>query len=231
MIEIIYEDDFIIVVNKPAGMVVFPESDIEKETANSKTYLSLFLLEKFPELKGIGGERNGAVHRLDKDTSGVLLFAKDEKTLSFLQNELLEQRTKKRYITLACKKVKKDEGEIRTFITRSPKDRRKQKVDTNKEGKREAITFFKTIKRFEDYSLLEVEIKTGRKHQIRCHLASIGHPIAGDKLYCFKNQVNPPLLERQFLHSEFLEIETPGGKKTFKATLPKELKNIINNLK
>jgi 23S rRNA pseudouridine1911/1915/1917 synthase len=231
MIEIIYEDNFIIVINKPAGMVVFPESEEEIKIANRETYLSLLLLEKYPFLEGVGGSRNGAVHRLDKDTSGVLLFAKDEKTLSFLQNEILEQRTKKRYITLAWKIVKKDSEEIKTFIVRSPKDRRKQKADTSANGKREAITIYKVIKRFKNYTLLEVEIKTGRKHQIRCHLAFIGHPVVGDKLYCFKDQKDPPETKRQLLHSELLEIETPTGKKTFKANLPEDFKNIINNLK
>ncbi len=231
MIEIIYEDDFLIVVNKPAGMVVFPENEREKEIATSKNYLSLLLLERFPQLEGVGGERNGAVHRLDKDTSGILLFAKDENTLSFLQKEILEQRTKKRYITLVWKVVKKDEDEIKTFIVRSPKDRRKQKAEEGIDGKRNAETYYTVIKRFENYTLLEVEIRTGRKHQIRCHMAHIGHPVAGDILYGFKDQKNPLELKRQFLHAKMLKIKTPSGEKTFEAKLPEDLEKIINNLK
>ncbi len=227
MIEIIYEDKEIVAVNKPPGMVVFHQSGNDKEN----TSLSSLLTTKFPEINGVGEERNGAVHRLDKDTSGVVLFAKNEKSLLFLQKELLEQRAEKRYITLVFKTVKKDTGEIRTFITRSPKDRRKQKAYKGTSGKREAVTFFRVIKRFRNHSLLEVSPKTGRKHQIRCHLSFLGHPVAGDKLYRFKDQNDPVGLERQFLHAESIRIKTPSGEvKTFTAPLPGDLEKILNKL-
>jgi len=202
-------------------MVVF---STKKEESVAKT-LSL----RFPELKNLGGERCGAVHRLDKDTSGVLLFARNKDSLAFLQKELLEQKAKKRYITLVFKKISKDEGEIRTFIERSRKDRRKQKASIG-EGKREAITFFRTLERFSDFSLLEVFPQTGRKHQIRCHLAHIGHPVAGDSLYRFKDQMDPPGLKRQFLHASRIELETPNGRKSFEAELPSELTEVIKSL-
>ncbi len=227
MTEIIYEDKNVIAVNKPPGIVVFHQS----ENGRENTSLSLLLTAKFPEIKGVGGERNGAIHRLDKDTSGVVLFAKNEKTLSFLQNQLLEQKAEKRYITLVFKVLTKDEDEIRTFITRSPKDRRKQKAYTGLSGKREAVTFFRVIKRFQEHSLLEVVPKTGRKHQIRCHLSFLGHPIAGDKLYRFKDQKDPEGLERQFLHAKSIKINIPGGgEKTFTAPLPDDLENTLNRL-
>ena len=221
--EVLYKDEDIIVVDKPAGMVVF--SPNEKEGSVAKT-----LSESFPEIKGLKGERCGAVHRLDKETSGVLLFARNKYALNFLQKELLEQKAKKRYITLVFKKVKRDKGKIHTGITRSPKDRRKQKACTKEEGKREAITFFRVLKRFSSFSLLDVQPKTGRKHQIRCHLAHIGHPVAGDRLYRFKDQKDPAELKRQFLHAASMEIKVPGGKKLFRASLPEDLKKVLAHL-
>ncbi len=225
--KIIFEDKNIIAVNKPSGLVVFHESkDKEKEEPS----LSSLIVEKFPETKGLGKERNGAVHRLDKETSGVVLFAKNKEAFSFLQKELLEQRAKKRYIALVFKVMKKKEGKIRTFVTRSPKDRRKQKAYKGFSGKREAVTFFKVIKDFQNYSLLKINPKTGRKHQIRCHLSFLGHPVAGDKLYRFKDQVDPHGLERQFLHAKAIKINTPTGEKTFKSDLAEDLKKVLKNL-
>lgn len=227
MAEIIYEDKDVIAVNKPPGMVVFHQSENDRQN----TSLSSLLVTKFPEIKGVGGERNGAVHRIDKDTSGIVLFAKNEEALSFLQSQLLEQKAEKRYITLVFKVMKKDEDEIRTFITRSPKDRRKQKAYRGVSGKREAVTFFRVIKRFQEYSLLEVTPKTGRKHQIRCHLSFLGHPIAGDKLYRFKDQKDPDGLERHFLHAKSIKIKITGGEeKTFSAPLPDDLEKILNQI-
>ena len=225
MIEIIYEDEEIVVVNKPPGIVVFHET--EKIDAS----LSSLLADIIPVLRNVGGKRNGAVHRLDKDTSGIVLFAKNEKSLLLLQKELLEKRAEKRYITLVFKVVKKDVGEISTFIARSPKDRRKQKAYKGTSGKREAVTFFKVIQRFDTHSLLEVFPKTGRKHQIRCHLSFLGHPVAGDKLYRFKDQTDPDGLERHFLHAQSIKIKIPGGEvKEFTAPLPNDLEKVLNKL-
>ena len=223
MIDIIYEDENIIAVNKPPFTIVFNENSDEPS-------LSRELSSIHPEIKNIGGERDGAVHRLDKDTSGIVLFAKNEETLSFLQKELLEKRAKKRYIALVFRNPKEDSREIYTFIDRSLRDRKKQRAHTEKGGKREAITFFKVIKDFENHSLLEVFPKTGRKHQIRCHLSYIGHPIVGDKTYRFKDQRDPKNVKRQFLHAESIEIMTPKGKMLFKADLPEDLKKILEEL-
>lgn len=223
MIDIIYEDENIIAVNKPPFTIVFDEN-------SDKPSLSEELSSIYPEIKNIGGDRGGAVHRLDKETSGVVLFAKNEETLSFLQKELLEKRAKKRYITLVFRNPKEDSREIYTFIDRSSRDRKKQRAHAEKGGKREAITFFKVIKDFENYSLLEVFPKTGRKHQIRCHLSYIGHPVVGDKVYRFKDQKDPKNIKRQFLHAESIEIMTPKGKMLFKADLPEDLKKILEEL-
>jgi len=203
-VKIIYEDDNLLVIDKPAGLVV---DNIERR-----------------------------VHRLDKDTSGILLVAKNDKALEFLQKQFKEREVKKKYLALVAGNLKKEEGVIETLIGRSPGDRRKQKVylpgEPNAQEKRKAVTEYKVLQRFENYTLIEVEPKTGRKHQIRTHLAYLGHPVAGDKLYGFKNQPRPEGLKRQFLHASYLKVKLPNGeKKEFKSELPNELKLCLQNLK
>ena len=214
----LYEDDNFLVIDKPAGVNA---DDFERR-----------------------------VHRLDKDTSGILLIAKNDNALEFLQKQFKERRVKKKYLALVVGNLKNEGvGEedksssspfansrvIETLIGRSPKDRRKQKVyllhDPRAEGKRMAVTKYKVLKRFENYDLIEVEPKTGRKHQIRTHLAYLGHPIAGDKLYGFKNQLTPKGLKRQFLHASYLKINLPNGEiREFKSALPNDLKLCLQNL-
>lgn len=226
-LEIIFEDENLMVVDKPAEVVVFPEG---KTLENKEKTLIDYLTEKYPELKSVGETpRYGIVHRLDKDTSGILLVAKSTEGLIFLQKEFINRRVEKKYITLAEGKIKEEFGEIKTLIDRSKKDFRKQVVSSDG---REAITEFKVLKRFEGYTLLEVQIKTGRRHQIRCHLSFLKHPIAGDKLYSFKNSKIPEDLTRQFLHASYLKIQLPNGKtEEFKSDLPEELNKVLENLK
>ncbi|MGA2417911.1 MAG: RluA family pseudouridine synthase [Candidatus Staskawiczbacteria bacterium] len=228
-IKIIYEDNDVLVVDKPAGMVVFPEGQTKENT------LIEALVEKYPELKNVGeAPRYGIVHRLDKDTSGILLVAKSNEALIFLQKCFKNREVEKKYVCLVEGNIKDDKGEIKTLIGRAPGDKRKQKAYPLNEigpGRREAITEYKVLERFKDYTLLEVEIKTGRRHQIRCHFSYLHHPIAGDKLYSFKNSKIPDGLTRQFLHSAYLKIQLPSKEiKEFKSELPEELKQVINNL-
>jgi len=214
-LKIIYEDKDLLVIDKPAG-------------TNSDNF-----------------ERR--VHRLDKDTSGILLIAKNNKALEFLQKQFKEKKVKKKYLVLVVGNLKNKGGAIETLIGRSPKDRRKQKVylfpEPKAEGKRKAITKYKVLKRFsapkgqdlakgeKNYTLIEAVPKTGRKHQIRCHLAYLGYPVAGDKMYGFKNQPCPRDLNRQFLHANYLKAELPDVKeKEFKSDLPKDLKKVLKNL-
>src|SRR3989344_3658510 len=249
-LKIMYEDNDVLVVDKPAGVVVFPEGKVKTENT-----LIDYLLEKYPDLKNVGeAPRYGIVHRLDKDTSGIILVAKSTQALIFLQKQFsagakaladkknretskpLEKTLEKRYIALATGVIKEDTGVIHTLIGRSKSDPRKQKAtwleDKNPEGKREAISEYSVLERFKDYTLLEMQIKTGRKHQIRCHLAYIHHPIAGDTLYSFKDSPKPEGLERQFLHASYLKIQLLDGQtRQFRSELPKELGEIINNLK
>jgi len=199
----LYEDEIVLVIDKPAGV----NSDDFKRR----------------------------VHRLDKDTSGILLIAKDDKTLDFLQKQFQERKVEKKYLTLVVGNLKSKEVEIKTLLGRSPKDRRKQKVflsqDPKAKGKRETVTKYKVLKSIGNYDLIEAEPKTGRKHQIRAQLAYLGHPVAGDKLYGFKNQARPKGLKRQFLHANYLKFKLPNGEtKELKSKLPDELNKIIKSL-
>jgi len=203
-LNILYEDEDLSVIDKPAGVNC---DDFEKR-----------------------------VHRLDKDTSGILLVAKNDKALEFLQKQFKERKIKKKYLALVAGNLKKGEGVIETLIGRSPGDRRKQKVylsgEPNSQEKRKAITEYKVLQRFENYDLIEVEPRTGRKHQIRTHFVYLGHPIAGDKLYGFKGQICPEELKRHFLHASYLKIKLPDGEtKEFKSELPDDLKLCLINLK
>lgn len=232
-LKILYENNDLLAVEKPAGIIVFPEGVAAK--TNQKTLIDV-LVEKYPQLKDAGEPpRYGIVHRLDKDTSGVLLVAKATEALIFLQKQFINRRVEKKYTALVIGQIKEDKGQIKTLIGRAKNDKRKQKVypldDPNPKGKREAITEFKVIKRFEQYTLLEVQIKTGRRHQIRCHLSYLKHPIAGDKMYGFKNQPTPDGLTRQFLHASYLKIQIPDGKtEEFKSDLPEDLQKVLDKL-
>ncbi|MBI1866642.1 MAG: RluA family pseudouridine synthase [Candidatus Staskawiczbacteria bacterium] len=249
--KIIYEDNDLLAVDKPAGIVVFKEGPaFAKAMAGEEKTLIDYLIGKYPELKNAGeAPRYGIIHRLDKDTSGILLVAKTTEALIFFQKQFKNRTVEKKYTALVVGSIKDNEGTIETLIGRSPSDKRKQKAYLLNEpagnGKREAITKYKVLQRFaaspkageprlngrENYTLLEVKIETGRRHQIRCHLSYIHHPIAGDKMYGFKDSPAPKGLTKQFLHSSYLKIELPSGEiKEFNSDLPEDLKKIINNL-
>jgi len=210
-LNILFEDDTLQVVDKPAGLDV---KELER------------LLE--PKAK--------PAHRLDKDTSGVLVVAKNEDALRFLQTQFQERKVHKTYHCLVEGELKNEKGTITTLLGRSPGDRRKQKAflprEPGSENKREAVTHYEVNERFKGYTFLEVHPETGRKHQIRAHLSHLGHPIAGDKLYGFKNQKVPKGLTRQFLHASALKILLPNGNEaTFVSPLPKELKEVLKQQK
>lgn len=230
-IKTIYEDKDVLVVDKPARVIVFPEG-ISKE----KTLIN-YLVEKNPELAKVGTPpRFGIVHRIDKDTSGVLLVAKTSEALIFLQKCFKNREVSKKYVCLVEGDVKED-GKIHNLLARSSGDPRKQTVYQKNDSlapksAREAITEYKVLKKYRDFTLLEVNIKTGRKHQIRAHFAHLQHPIAGDKLYKFKNSKSPEGLTRQFLHAKYLKITLPNSQvKELESDLPEELKNVLENLK
>jgi len=206
-IKIIYEDKDLLVADKPAGL----------ETVEVLARL---------------GKKVFNVHRLDKDTSGINLFAKNQEALIFFQKQFINREIEKRYIALVAGRVKDNKGMIDTLIGRALKEKKKQKayleIEPRAEGKRRAVTEYRVIKRFEDYTLLEVMPKTGRKHQIRCHMAYLGHPIVGDKMYGFKGQPCPEGLLRQFLHASYIKIKLPSGEyKEFNSELPEDLEKCL----
>lgn len=222
-IDILYEDKDMIVVNKPKGMVVHP--------ANGNpdgTLVNAIMAICKDSLSGIGGEiRPGIVHRLDKDTSGVLMIAKNDKAHINLSEQIKEHQVEKTYIALVRGFVKENEATIHMPIGRSTKDRKKMAVA--KTGK-DAITHFKVIERFEDCTLLEIKIETGRTHQIRVHLAEIGYPVIGDTVY--SNGKNRWKIEGQCLHAKSLKFKHPiTGKEIFiEAPLPAYFQKILEEL-
>ena len=222
-IEVIYEDEDIIVVNKPKGLVVHP--------ANGNpdgTLVNAIMAICKDSLSGIGGEiRPGIVHRLDKDTSGLLIIAKNDKAHINMSEQIKNRQVKKIYIALVRGKVNENEATINMPIGRSNKDRKKMAV--RKDGK-EAITHFKVLKRYDKYTLLEVKIDTGRTHQIRVHMAEIGHPVVGDLVY--SNGKNEFGVEGQMLHAKSLDFKHPitGKEMHLEAELPEYFKQVLNEL-
>lgn len=223
-VEILYEDNDIIVVNKPKGMVVHPANgNLDGTLVNAVMAICK------DSLSGIGGEiRPGIVHRLDKDTSGAIIVAKNDKAHINLSEQIKNHQVEKTYIALVKGFVKENEATINMPIGRSTKDRKKMAV--NKNGKN-AVTHFKVIERFRNYTLLEVKIETGRTHQIRVHLSEIGYPIVGDTVY--SNGKNEWNIEGQCLHAKSLKFKHPiTGKEMFiEAPLPEYFKNVILELK
>ena len=222
-LEILYEDNDIIVVNKPKGMVVHP--------ANGNpdgTLVNAIMSICKESLSGIGGEiRPGIVHRLDKNTSGAIIIAKNDKAHIALSDELKNHEIKKTYIALVRGIVKENNATINMPIARSKKDRKKMDVDKN--GK-EAITHFKVIKRYQDFTLLEINIETGRTHQIRVHLSHIGYPIIGDDVY--SNGKNKWNIEGQCLHAKCLDFKHPitGKELHIEAPIPEYFEKILEEL-
>jgi 23S rRNA pseudouridine1911/1915/1917 synthase len=222
-IEVIYEDSDIIVVNKPKGLVVHPANG----NLDSTLVNAIMAICK-GSLSGIGGEiRPGIVHRLDKDTSGVLVVAKNDKAHINLSEQIKNHEVKKTYIALVRGIVKENEATINMPIGRSTKDRKKMAVV--RDGKN-AITHFKVIKRYKKYTLLEVNIETGRTHQIRVHLSHIGYPIVGD--YTYSNGKNDFDVVGQCLHAKSLKFKHPitGKEMECIAELPDYFKKIIEEL-
>ena len=219
-IEIVYEDSDIIVVNKPKGMVVHP--------ANGNpdgTLVNAIMSICKNSLSGIGGEiRPGIVHRLDKNTSGLLIVAKNDNAHIKMSEQIKNREVKKIYIALVRGIIGEDEATINMPIARSKKDRKKMAVD--KDGK-EAITHFRVLKRYDKYTLLEIKIDTGRTHQIRVHMSQIGHPVVGDDVY--SNGKNEFGVEGQMLHARSLDFKHPitGKEIHLEADIPEYFKKVI----
>jgi 23S rRNA pseudouridine1911/1915/1917 synthase len=212
---VLFSDPSMIVVDKPAGLVVHPAPGNEHGT------LVNGLLARFPELRDASGDqRPGIVHRLDKDTSGIMVVGRTVEATAALQRQMKARTAEKRSLALALGSLGDDEGIIDAPIARDARQR--QRMAVRPEG-RESQTHFFVKERFGDFTYLEVLLKTGRTHQIRVHFASIGHPVAGDPVY--GNGRGPAGLRRHFLHSHLLRIRSPfdGQERRFTAPLPADL--------
>lgn len=221
-LEIIYQDDDLAVVNKPQGMVVHPSA------GHSSGTLVNALMYHIKDLSSINGVvRPGIVHRIDKDTSGLLMIAKNDQAHQALAEELKAQKSLRQYVALVHGNLPRDRGVIEAPIGRSDKDRKKQAVTAK--GK-SALTRFQVLERFGDYTLVELQLETGRTHQIRVHMAYIGHPIAGDPTYGPRKTLAG---NGQFLHARTLGLTHPrtGELMTFEAELPEVFQETVAKLR
>ncbi|SFU28539.1 23S rRNA pseudouridine1911/1915/1917 synthase [Clostridium sp. DSM 8431] len=222
-LNIIYEDSDVIVVNKPQGMVVHPAP------GNYNGTLVNGLLYHCTDLSSINGVvRPGIVHRIDKDTSGILVVAKNDNSHNFLSEQLRDHSMKREYIALVEGVVKEDSGTIDKPLGRNKKDRLKIGIV---EGGRRAVTHYEVLERYKSSTLIKCVLETGRTHQIRVHMASIGHPLIGDPLYGFKKQKYK--LEGQMLHAKVLGFIHPSTKEyvEFDSNLPVYFEELIEKLR
>lgn len=228
-IQVVYEDANFLVIDKPSGVVVN-----DSDTTKGEFTLQQFINNKFPELKNNKEDsefknRSGIVHRIDKETSGILLVAKNRQAFENLQNQFKERIVKKTYIALVHGKINEDQGEISVPLGRLPWNRKRFGVLA---GGREAFTFYKVIERFEKpFTLLELNPKTGRTHQIRVHLKYFNHPIFSDDLYAGRktSREDRKILPRLFLHAKKIQFKDPISLKevSFESSLPYELTNAL----
>ncbi|HZQ22382.1 MAG TPA: RluA family pseudouridine synthase [Terriglobales bacterium] len=246
-LDVVYENDDFAVINKPAGMMVHAGAGATEDERNRGTLVNA-LLHRFNTLSGVGGQlRPGIVHRLDRGTSGLMVVAKNDEAHRKLALQFSRRMAKKTYVALVHGWLKQDRGTIATSISRDVV--RRTRMTTRRSGGREAITHYQVQRRLETpfgkFSLLEVKIDTGRTHQIRVHLASLGHPVVGDTLYGAPEKLtwqaqkkagkipqtpaSPLSLSRNFLHSASLQLQHPrtGSPLSFSRPLPRELQEFI----
>ena len=228
-LNIVYEDEHIIVVNKPSGMVVHPAVGNE-----SGTLVNALLYHCGDTLSGINGViRPGIVHRIDKDTSGLLVVAKNDDAHLFLSSLLKDHGIKRTYFAIVVGKMKEQRGTINLPIARHPTNRKKMAVVM---GGREAITHYEVLAEYNGYSYLKLNLETGRTHQIRVHLSHMGHPIIGDTVYSSVStpfeKANKALLDGQILHAGELSFPHPvsGEQVFFRCELPENFKALLERL-
>jgi 23S rRNA pseudouridine1911/1915/1917 synthase len=249
-LDIVYEDDDLAVVNKPAGMMVHAGAGATEDARNRGTLVNA-LLHRFRNLSAVGGElRPGIVHRLDRETSGLIVVAKNDESHRALALQFSRREAKKNYIALVHGWLKLDHGTVTSSISRDSV--RRIRMTTRRSGGREAITHYAVRERLDTrlgkFSLLDLKIDTGRTHQIRVHLASLGHPVVGDSLYGAPRELSKTLkatrgkseetasklrLARNFLHSAQLELRHPrtGAVMTFARPLPQDLEEFLAELR
>jgi 23S rRNA pseudouridine1911/1915/1917 synthase len=237
-LEIVYEDDDLAVINKIAGMMVHAGAGATDDARNRGTLVNA-LLHHLGSLSGVGGElRPGIVHRLDKETSGLIVVAKNDDAHRKLSAQFAARQVKKKYVALVHGWVKKDSGTLAQSISRDPV--RRMRMTTRLEGGRTAVTHYRVVRRldtrFGKFTLLDVKIDTGRTHQIRVHVAAMGHPVVGDTVYGAPAQARGKnaviVLKRNFLHAAELEFRHPrtGVVIGLKSELPEELREFLGKV-
>ena len=244
-LDIVYQDDDLAVVNKPAGMMVHAGAGSTEDARNRGTLVNA-LLHRFGALSGVGGElRPGIVHRLDRNTSGLIVVAKHDRAHRKLGEQFARREVHKIYIALVHGRLQQDQGTIQSAISR---DRlRRTRMTTRRAGGREAVSHYQVRERIDSpyckFTLLEVKIETGRTHQIRVHLSSLGHPVVGDTLYGAPREIQPRertkqalpglALPRNFLHAAAIEFKQPltGKQLTLERPLPPELEDFLRVLR
>ncbi|TSC63155.1 MAG: 23S rRNA pseudouridine synthase [Parcubacteria group bacterium Gr01-1014_106] len=226
-LKILHEDPSLIVIDKPAGVPVH-------EGVRREPTLADALVERYPGLRDVGEDpkRPGIVHRLDKETSGVLLIARTQEMYEHLKEEFQQRRVRKEYLALVHGVVTESHGSVKLPITRSKRNPLRRTIAKHGEGK-DAETEFRVLERFREHTLLVVYPRTGRMHQIRVHLAHLGFPVAGDPLYGRKSRYRtPPGLGRQFLHAHAISVKLPSGKlRTFASPLAEDLAASLGKLR
>lgn len=232
--KVIYEDERLLVINKPAGIKVHGETAREGDTVVA------WIQETRPELLAVGGDllRPGIVHRLDRETSGVLVIAKDEETFQELKQAFQKRKVKKTYFALVYGHLPLLEGKIDTPLMRLSGELKRKAVNiegdfTKLPGNlRSALTYYAVMARYHNFDLVRVMPQTGRTHQIRVHLSSLGYPIVGDKLYAFKPARRGELFfpERQMLHAAMLSVELFGEQYSFQAPLPADFQKVLRDI-
>lgn len=225
-LDVLYEDKEVIVINKPKGMVVHPAAG-----HYSGTLVNALMYHCGSELSGINGVmRPGIVHRIDMDTTGSLIVCKNDKSHNFIAEQLKEHSITRKYHAICYGIIKEDSGTINKPIGRHPNDRKKMAI--NEKNGKEAITHYKVLQRFQNYTYIECQLETGRTHQIRVHMSSIGHPLLGDEVYA-PGRKHPYHLEGQTLHAKILGFIHPITNEYIEldAPLPEYFKNLLNKLK
>lgn len=224
-LDILYEDEDLLIVNKPKGMVVHPSAG-----HYSGTLVNAIMYHCRESLSGINGEvRPGIVHRIDMDTTGSLIVCKNDASHIFIAKQIKEHSVNRRYRGIVCGRVKDDEGTIDAPIGRHPIERKKMAI--NEKNGKNAITNYKVLERFERYTYMEFKLETGRTHQIRVHMASIGHPLLGDTLY--SSGKSPYKLQGQTLHAMTIGFVHPTSREYMEvsAPLPKYFEKILKDLR
>jgi 23S rRNA pseudouridine1911/1915/1917 synthase len=225
-LDIVFEDEHMLVINKPQGMVVHPAAG-----HYSGTLVNALMYHCGSELSGINGVmRPGIVHRIDMDTTGSLIVCKNDKSHNFIAEQLKEHSITRKYHAICYGVIKEDSGTINKPIGRHPNDRKKMAV--NEKNGKDAITHYKVLQRFQNYTYIECQLETGRTHQIRVHMSSIGHPLLGDEVYA-PGRKHPYHLEGQTLHAKILGFIHPitNVYMELDAPLPEYFKNLLNKLK